>query len=152
MLRFLTSKRLSADDYYDVVIFGFLRAVYRYLDDDNLQRYKFSTIAWSCMNSDLCAHRRKASRMKRQAETVSIYSGVLDSYTAAGYGSQQYLEFQFLMQDLDRQLTPDQREVLWLRLRGDSIREISQVKKIPMKNVQSLLDGIGTILKQLLKK
>ncbi len=144
--------RLSVDDYYDVVIFGYLRAVFRYLSDDSLQQYKFSTIAWSCMNSDLCAHRRKASRKKRQAETVSIHSGVLDSYTASGYGSQQYLDFRLLMQDLDRQLTPAQREALWLRLQGDSIQEIARNKKISTKNVQMLLGGIGTILKQLIKK
>ncbi len=104
------------------------------------------------MNTDLTGHKRKNLRKKRQAETISIHSGALDSYAAIGYGSQEDMEFRLLFHDLCEMLSPAQQEILWLRLQGDSIREIAQSKKIPMKNVQRLLDGAGAVLKQLLQK
>ncbi len=152
MLRFLSAKQLSVDEYYDVVIFGYLRGVMRYLSDKSLQRYRFSTIAFTCMNTDLGAHRRKEARKKRQAEIISIHSSTLATCAATGFGSVQHMDFRLLMQDLERQLSPLQREILWLRLQGDSIQKIARKKKIPKKNVHQLLDGVGTILKQLLQK
>ncbi len=150
-MRFLAAKHLSVDEYYDVVIFGYLRAVMRYVSDSKLQQYRFSTIAWNCMNTDLTGHRRKNLRKKRQAETLSLHSIALDSCIAAGYGSQEYMESRLLLEDYYRRLSPAQREILWLRLQGNSIREIAKCKKIPKKNVQRLLEGAGVILKQLLK-
>jgi hypothetical protein len=48
---FLNEKRLPEEDYYDIVVFGFLRAVKEYLSKPALQRYSFSTIAWNNMRS-----------------------------------------------------------------------------------------------------
>lgn len=123
----------------------------RYISDESLHRYRFSTIAWRSMKADLVNHHRKNLRKKRQAETVSLHSGVLDTCIATGYGSQEYMESKLLLEDYYRRLSPSQREVLWLRLQGISIREIAKHKKIPKKNVQRLLDGAGVILKQLRK-
>ena len=43
--KFLHEKNLPASEYYDIVIFGYLRAVQRYLTDPNLAGYSFSTVA-----------------------------------------------------------------------------------------------------------
>ena len=48
---FLRYKRLDGD-YYDTVIFGFIRAVRNYFDRPDLRHYAFKTIAYKCMNSD----------------------------------------------------------------------------------------------------
>ena len=39
--KFLHEKNLPASEYYDIVIFGYLRAVQRYLTDPNLAGYSF---------------------------------------------------------------------------------------------------------------
>ena len=44
--KFLHEKNLPASEYYDIVIFGYLRAVQRYLTDPNLAGYSFATVAW----------------------------------------------------------------------------------------------------------
>ena len=46
---FLNEKQLSEDDYYDVVVFGYLRAVQEYFDNKRICKYKFSTLAWKRM-------------------------------------------------------------------------------------------------------
>lgn len=43
--KFLKDNHLSMDEFYDVVIFGYLRAVRRYLTESALRQYKFTTIA-----------------------------------------------------------------------------------------------------------
>ena len=42
--KFLHEKNLPASEYYDIVIFGYLRAVQRYLTDPNLAGYSFSRL------------------------------------------------------------------------------------------------------------
>lgn len=42
---YLNKARLPENDFYDIVVFGYLRAVRKYLARPELQQYKFSTIA-----------------------------------------------------------------------------------------------------------
>src|SRR5699024_5829555 len=63
--KFLHQHGLSVDEYYDIVVFGFLLAVQRYLPDASLAPYAFSTVAWSAMESALRNHRRTARRKLR---------------------------------------------------------------------------------------
>ena len=51
--KFLHEKNLPASEYYDIVIFGYLRAVQRYLTDPNLAGYSFATVAWRAMEAKL---------------------------------------------------------------------------------------------------
>ena len=43
--KFLNENHLPIDEFYDVVIFGYLRAVSRYFNEPELQQYSFTTIA-----------------------------------------------------------------------------------------------------------
>jgi len=54
VFRFLNQKKLPIDDYYDIVIFGYLQAVQEYDENPALSRFQFSTIAWTRMNGCLC--------------------------------------------------------------------------------------------------
>lgn len=47
--KFLNENRLPEDEFYDVIIFGYLRAVYRYFNEPKLQKYSFATISWKSM-------------------------------------------------------------------------------------------------------
>ena len=49
VFRFLQQKRLPVDDYYDIVIFGYLHAVQEYNENPALSRFQFDTIAWTKM-------------------------------------------------------------------------------------------------------
>lgn len=51
--KFLHEKNLPASEYYDIVIFGYLRAVQRYLTDPNLAGYSFATVAWRAMEGEV---------------------------------------------------------------------------------------------------
>lgn len=51
--KFLHEKNLPASEYYDIIIFGYLRAVQRYLTDPNLAGYSFATVAWRAMEGEI---------------------------------------------------------------------------------------------------
>ena len=65
--KFLYLNHLDIDEYYDIVIFGYLLAVQLYDEDERLKnRYLFSTIAWRQMRYSLFEHYRNNSRQKTQ--------------------------------------------------------------------------------------
>jgi len=70
--QFLSYRGLPEDEYYDVVIFGYLSAVQNYDEHPGLSRYSFSTIAWRQMNDALHDYYIHANRLKRKAVTISF--------------------------------------------------------------------------------
>ncbi len=70
--RFLTQRGLSLDDYYDVVVFRFLRAVKQYDEREDLKRYAFSTIANHHMRSALGHHFEKERRRCNGITVLSL--------------------------------------------------------------------------------
>ena len=74
--KFLKDNHLPMDEFYDVIIFGYLRAVKRYLTEASLHQYKFTTIAWSCMRVDLYNYYKSNRCQKRTAEVLSIHIGI----------------------------------------------------------------------------
>ena len=69
---FLNKKKLNESVFYDVVIFGYLKAVQEYCDIPNLREHRFSTLAWKRMQSALSNYYKYLSRPKRNAPTVSL--------------------------------------------------------------------------------
>ena len=56
---FLRRRRLPESEYYDVVIFRYLRTVQLYCTKPQLHRYKFETIAFKAMDWQLKSYWRK---------------------------------------------------------------------------------------------
>ena len=77
--KFLHEKNLPASEYYDIVIFGYLRAVQRYLTDPNLAGYSFSTVAWRAMEGEVVNTHRTDKRRFR----VIRFVRPRQSYTAS---------------------------------------------------------------------
>ena len=69
---FLHSRNLPEDEFYDVAVFGFLRAVQRYTEEPKLKRYAFSTIAFRAMQSEVGHYRKSKKAQKRFAEVWSL--------------------------------------------------------------------------------
>lgn len=72
VIDFLKYRNLSFDDYYDIVIFGFLNAVCKYCDHPELHQYKFITIAFRAMNSSLKKHFKSLNAQKNRAVVLSL--------------------------------------------------------------------------------
>ena len=68
---FLKYRGLPWDEFYDVVVFRFLRAVKQYDERDDLRKYTFNTIAKYHMRSALSNH---FAHLKRQNKNVQVLS------------------------------------------------------------------------------
>lgn len=73
---FLNTKKLPEDDWYDVVIFRYLRSVVRYVRFEELHQYKFKTIAYQAMRS---AVGNEYKKRKQLIQTVSLETEIPDT-------------------------------------------------------------------------
>ena len=87
---YLNKRKLSVDKFYDIAIFGYLRAVRKYFEREGLRKYKFSTIAYPCMQADIGNHFRAQKTQMRTAEIIQFddaitYDGKYDRGFADEY-------------------------------------------------------------------
>lgn len=150
---FLREKGLPRDDYYDIVVFGYLRAVKRYFTELALQKYSFSTIAWQAMESDLAGHYKSQSRQKRHACVVSLHSAIyddgqfaLEDVLSTQDAVMEQLETELLLHDLAAMASRQQMAVVRMKSAGYNMRDIARNQRIPMKRVRELLEEIRLLL------
>lgn len=150
--KFLNENQLPEDEFYDVVIFGYLRAVRRFFVETNLQKYSFSTIAWNCMRVDLFNYNKMHFRKKRNAETISIHliphenTLPIEETLAKPDELMLQLETKLLLHDLAGCISRQQMDMIRLKTSGYSIRDIAHIQKIPMKRVKEALEEVRQIL------
>ncbi len=145
---FLNNKKLPENDYYDIVVFGFLRAVKEYSQKPELGRYSFTTIAWRNMNQNLSNYFRDQNRQKRHGYTLSLDSildnseFLLDEKTASVHDSLiMQLETELLLHELASRVSRRQMSVIRMKAYGYDIREIAREQKTTMKDIRKLLDS-----------
>ncbi len=133
LFRFLSHKGLPVEDYYDIVIFGYLQAVQEYDENPALSRFQFSTIAWTKMSDCLSKHFSYENKPKRKAPTVSIHT-----YTSDGLALDEILPDR--RKDLQAQtadrlfamevlscLTETEQQMVHLKADGLTCREIAEI-------------------------
>lgn len=72
------------DEFYDVVIFRFMRAVKQYDERDDLKKYKFSTIANNAMRWALASHFGEEKSKNKNVQILSLDYQFEDSNLTLG--------------------------------------------------------------------
>ena len=141
VFRFLSHFQLSADDYYDIVVFGYLLAVQDYLRKPELSsNFCFSTLAWKRMYHALLEEYTYQNRPKRKAVVLSYSESAsdLDDLLPRRTSSiEDMLLDQEILSDLLACLTPMEKEVLVLKADGYTHREIAKICNISIRGVDS---------------
>lgn len=75
---FLKYYHLNEDDWYDIAVCGYLKAVQVWFWRTDLHQYSFSTIAYSRMKGAVSSERKKASRRPRTVSIDEIIPGTED--------------------------------------------------------------------------
>lgn len=65
VLRFLSLYKLDYHEYYDVIILRYLRVCKRYCNEEELRKYKFTTIAFRALSS--AVHNYRCSQQRKYA-------------------------------------------------------------------------------------
>lgn len=153
--KFLHKKNLPASEYYDIVIFGYLRAVQRYLTDPNLAGYSFATVAWRAMEGEVANTRRTDKRRFRVIRFVrprQSYTGHLTRRPTPTETDEEALresEVALLLHALAKRVTPQQMEIIRLRTKGYQTNEIAQMQNTSLYHVNTLLDNARFIVVEL---
>ena len=139
-------QRYSLDeDYYGLLAICYIKAATKYLSDPQLQRYEFSTILWYRLRYEFStilwyrlryeiSHARRKER--KQIQTVSLERTV---------EPQVFMDEEsdsLLWKTLESILTSRQLEVLYLRYRGMTNREIAEQFGISQVAVERLFSRI----------
>lgn len=151
--QYLRNHRLPWDDFYDVIIFGYLSAVQEYLSNPHLQQYTFRCIANRKMHDALVEEYRYRGRQKRAATAISYQEESalreLDRFLPQrAHAIEERLHDQDILSSLLSCLTPKEREVVRLRADGYTDREIAEQCQISVYGVQS---RVSRFRKRLLK-
>lgn len=99
--RYLSHHRLSEEDYYDVVIFGFLRAVQNYLEHPELKKYAFSRIACREMDAERRKYQQKPKGFSPMARIFSLESPI-SRRVPARESLMEGLQLQEMLETLNR--------------------------------------------------
>ncbi len=146
---FLKEKELPIDVYYDVVIFGYLKAVQKYCARKKKIACKFSTIAWHWMESELSKHHKYLTCPKRSALVVS-FDDEIDSRTGLSWGDvisipdSIMLEFEkeLLLHTLASELPPREMRIIRMKADGHRMNEIAKAEHLTFHAINKLLAGV----------
>ena len=150
---FLKAKNLPESSFYDVVIFGYLRAAQEYCEVLSMHRYKFSTLAWNRMRSSLSNYYKYLSQPKRCAVTVSLDEliGDQDGLHWDDIISRQdeimlRFEMELLLHALASELPRRDMRIIRMKVRGDRMRDIAKAERMTFKSInQALTDCYPTV-------
>ena len=154
--KLLNTKGLPVDDYYDVVVFGYLRAVKKYTEQSELQRFSFSTIAYRDMKQELYNHYRSLNRFKRKAVVYSleteVESGRLlhERIASPSPNVYDYAELREQWETAKQSITPAQMAVLEMRSQGYSTTEIAEACNTTSSGVYGRIYRIRKTIRPLL--
>ncbi len=140
---FLHKNKLPESEYYDVAIFGYLRAVLKYFNRKELQIYAFSTIAWRAMRCDVIEHYRKHGRVHRNTTTVSLsalspkHPALVDVILIENQIIEA-MEATSLWERVSKALPQEQTKVLQLSANGYTLRDIAFMWSQPLRYIENL--------------
>lgn len=145
---FLNEKELPESVFYDVVIFGYLKAVQEYCEVQSLHRFKFSTLAWKRMRSSLSNYYKYLSRPKRNAAVVSFDEliGSEDGLCWEDVISRPdelmlQLETELLLHALASRLPRREMRIIRMKVRGDRMHDIAKQERMTFRQINQTLEN-----------
>ena len=150
--KYLKQCRYSKEDYYDIAVFGYLKAVRDYCNKEELRKYAFSTICWKYMSREVSNYHAGLQRKKRVANMVCIYSGhelPIECNLPYGQNEMVKMESRLLLYELAKHIPESRMQIVRLYYAGHTLREIARLQGIKIKQVREALHSASCALKQL---
>lgn len=145
---FLKENSLPVSQYYDVIIFGYLRAVQEYCGNQKLQKYKFATVAWRKMQRELNHYYKHISRARQVPFSRLCYFNDLEDVRAdydciTGWQGElvEQLETELLLHALAKRLPPREMRIIRMKVDGAGMHDIAKEEHITFHEIKRLLAG-----------
>ena len=136
--KYLHKHKLPENEFYDIAVFGYLRAVRKYLARPELRQYQFSTVAFRAMSCNVHHSKEYWQRKKRQA-MVEQYQDDLHTDDLGDPVSAAY-ENVVSFEELTKKLTPLQWKIAVLRSDGYRDKEIAAICQMKLCDLEQEMD------------
>lgn len=149
IFRYILKKGLSEDEYYDVLVFGYLRSVRRYLRNEELRRYSFSSIAWRAMDSSYSHYLSYKTAAKRNASVLCLHEPDHNAYTLEETIADVYDMAEDVIQRISAAETmkafdATERRIVALLAEGYRFPEIAETLGIAAKALDAIVSRMET--------
>lgn len=137
---FLKRARLNTEEYFDVVVFDFLRSVQAYLNDEDLQKNCcFEAVSYMYMRRAVYTYFRERKAQKRcSGFGADISFDEMGDYAGKSVGGGEnlsMLEYIEMMEQISDILTEEQRKIFRDKLDGYTLKEIAESIGVNPKRV-----------------
>ncbi len=139
VLDFLRRKCLPMDEYYDVVIFGYLSAVQQYFRNPP-PNVAFKAMAFRAMKDSLLREGEYHAREKRRGVIVGL-DDVDGTLTDTRQDTERRVEGKALLEQAVSIATPCEARIINLLMNGFVLREAARLLKIPRASAVSCMEG-----------
>ncbi len=138
VIDYLRCKRLPMDDFYDVVVFGYLSAVQQYFRNPPAG-VAFKAMAFRAMKDSILRDGEYNARAKRSGVTVSL-DDAGSTLTDPRQNTERQVEGKALLEQAASVATPKEARIIGLLLDGFVLREAAQRLKIPRSAAVSCME------------
>ena len=133
---FIRKKHLAMNDYYDIVIFGYLSAVQQYFRNPPAG-VEFKAMAFRAMKDSILRDGEYNARAKRCGSTVSLDT---DTIPDPKQDVAQQAERKALLEQAASVATPREAKIIRLLVDGFALREAARFLKMPKAAAVSCME------------
>ena len=136
--QFLRAHNYSMEDYYNIVVFGYLKGIQKYCKyDGNNTENNLVGICWNCMRSEMKTHFKMETAKKRQpAEIIT---------TKVSSAEDEVIALEILKSVMEN-LTIRQQNIITLKLLGYSNTEICLMMEMSKSSYYRELENIRQMI------
>lgn len=131
--KFLNNGNYNIEDYYNIAVFGYLKAVQIYHRIEEKRKYKFSVIAWKYMQAEMGNYFRMETAKKRTTEenilSLDADAEEIDSLynIVGGKSAEADVMEDAAIQELFNSLTDAQQKIVTLKIEGYNNTEVCEL-------------------------
>ena len=137
VVEFLRRRHLPMNDYYDIVIFGYLSAVQQYFRDPPIG-VEFRAMAFRAMKDSVLRESEYHARAKRCGITVGLDDAELTDHRQ---DTEQQIEGKALLEQAAKVATPKEAKIIGFLLDGFALHEAARLLKMPRAAAESCMEG-----------
>ena len=147
---FLHTYGYSIEDFYNIAVFGYLRAVQVYHRKEKYKgNYNFSSVAYQYMRAEISNHLRMQNAKKRKPseKNLSLESENIQNKTSEKSPEQKLMEAETLTEILES-MTELQRKITGMKMNGYENKEIFLVLDMNQSTYYKELQRIKAALSE----
>ena len=149
VFKFLRENDLDENEFFDEVIFRYMRSVKRYNTEKSLRKYRFSTIAWRGMSAAKAAYFLKQARRNEKVSFISLDANVpgcedlkLSDVISDSRDFMEEIEMRETLRSIFGSVSNLERTILVMKCYGYSESEIARKFETSPSRIEDIISDL----------